>query len=690
MKKVIRSVPFKILCYLVTAAALLVFCASLFGNYLLSSMDSELFRKDFAAYYHEFMQEKVEEYVLQPDTMAKTTDFASSYTEDGYLVDFNRGELVKQFSSLDFIVKKKADGATVISNLKITADEQAMDWDYVIEAVAFVNENGEIFFSQNRTDYSIYDNYGTMDCILLMKLSLGNSHWDEIRVWDFGLRALSRYAELTPGLLVGSASIFLLFLILLLCGAARRPDTEEIILGPIARIPTDLFLVLVVLFYFVTFRILVQKWEYSAFVRALIWSGIGICVMPAIAMNMATRVKADTLYSNTVLGYIQSNHDKLLAGLGNLGKSISSIFFLVPFPWKAVFACLLAFSGNLWIILRYRENPEKLVFGSVAWNVVLLFCAFYIIAQLRKLQNSAQHFAEGNLNQQVELTGMMGDFRKTAENMNSIANGMSVAVKEQVKSERMKTELITNVSHDIKTPLTSIINYAALVGECYDRPETVKEYSEVLLRQSERMKRLLEDLVEAAKLTSGTLDVNPEPCVAAVFLEQACGEFEDRLQKSQLTLVMECPENEIYILADGRRMWRIFDNLLSNICKYSQPGTRVYLSLTEEDEQAVFTFKNVSKCELNVSEEELMERFVRGDQSRTTEGNGLGLSIAKSLAELQGGLLKISIDGDLFKATLRFPSLSELDIAVIEEEKARKAEAGKESAEEKDSKDLSK
>ena len=230
-----------------------------------------------------------------------------------------------------------------------------------------------------------------------------------------------------------------------------------------------------------------------------------------------------------------------------------------------------------------------------------------------------------------------------------------MAVEERLKSERMKTELITNVSHDLKTPLTSIINYASLIGEQKCENQTIMEYSKVLVRQSERLKRLIEDLVEASKASTGNLEVNLTDCEASVFVTQASGEYEEKLKNNDLTLVVDLPEKELHILSDGRRMWRIFDNLMNNICKYSQKGTRVYLSLQQIGEDAVFIFKNTSSAQLNMSEEELMERFTRGDSSRNTEGNGLGLSIAKSMAKIQNGELKLMIDGDLFKAILSFP-----------------------------------
>ena len=237
----------------------------------------------------------------------------------------------------------------------------------------------------------------------------------------------------------------------------------------------------------------------------------------------------------------------------------------------------------------------------------------------------------------------------------------------------MKTELITNVTHDIKTPLTSIINFSDLLEKelcsVYETPigevssitietekvERIQEYFSILHQDSERLKHLIEDLLEVSKASTGNLDIYLEPCDTAMMLAQAAVEYEQRLESAGLTLLTKQPKQAIYIMADSRRLWRIFDNLLNNICKYSHSGTRVYLTLEEENDFAVITFKNISHTPLDVAPDELMERFVRGDTSRHTEGNGLGLSIAKSLTELQKGTMDLAIDGDLFKATLRFP-----------------------------------
>lgn len=249
---------------------------------------------------------------------------------------------------------------------------------------------------------------------------------------------------------------------------------------------------------------------------------------------------------------------------------------------------------------------------------------------------------------------MFWDFKKHGENLNRIGEGIARAVDERTKSERFKTELITNVSHDIKTPLTSIINYVDLLEKEELENPPAREYVEVLNRQSHRLKKLIEDLMEASKASTGNLAVNMECCEAGVFLMQVLGEYEEKIGLANLELVTRTAEEPIYIMVDGRHFWRVIDNLMSNVCKYAQPGTRVYIDLLATTTEVCFIFRNTSKYQLNITGEELMERFVRGDSSRNTEGSGLGLNIAKSLTELMGGKLVLVIDGDLFKIILGF------------------------------------
>lgn len=275
-------------------------------------------------------------------------------------------------------------------------------------------------------------------------------------------------------------------------------------------------------------------------------------------------------------------------------------------------------------------------------KAVILFAGGEILIQMKRLQEGGKHIAEGDMDYQIDTEHMLPALKEHAADLNRINEGVSKAVNEKMKSERFKTELITNVSHDIKTPLTSIINYVDLLEKEEIPNENAKEYLEVLERQSARLKKLIEDLIEASKASSGSLSVNLEKLEAGVFLVQTVGEFKEKTEKNKLDLQIKKPGEPIYIMADGRHFWRVIDNLMNNICKYAQPETRVYINLEQTGEKVQITFRNTSRYPLNISSEELMERFVRGDSSRNTEGNGLGLSIAGSLMELMHGKIDFS------------------------------------------------
>ena len=333
------------------------------------------------------------------------------------------------------------------------------------------------------------------------------------------------------------------------------------------------------------------------------------------------------------------------------------IFILqgIPIVWKSTLILLAGIIINFIIVVMicssYNEPALFLWFIGAA---VTLAAGIYIALCMRKLREAAHRLAEGDLEYQVDKKGLFLDLAKHAEDLNSIGQGMSRAVEEKMKSERFKTELITNVSHDIKTPLTSIINYVDLLKKEEIDNDRAVEYIEVLDRQSSRMKKLIEDLVEASKAATGAMKLNLEKCQVDVLMMQVAGEYKEKAEKAELSIISRQPDKKIEIIADGRSMWRIFDNLMNNICKYSQSGTRVYQILEQHGDKAVITYKNTSRYELDITAEELMERFVRGDKSRSTEGSGLGLSIAKNLTELNGGTFDISIDGDLFKIVMKF------------------------------------
>jgi len=465
-----------------------------------------------------------------------------------------------------------------------------------------------------------------------------------------------RYWGVLLTVICGVASLVLL--IFLMCAAGHRAGSENIVPGPMTKIPFDIFSaasagIIILLWYFVAaFR---NNYSAVALYAEIIIAAaiITLSVVTGYCISFAIRVKLGKWWQNTVI-YI------ILHWLFGLIKKffygIANFFRNLPLIWKTVLTLMILSAFSL-IIILYPNTDTRVSCWLIA-TVIVLTVVSNIAISLRKLQEGGRKIANGDMSYRVNTEHMFRDFKQHGENLNSIGLGMTRAVDERMKSERMKTELITNVSHDIKTPLTSIINYVDLISKEKSCNEKISEYVEVLSRQSVRLKKLIDDLVEASKASTGSIDVSLRPCDIGVMLAQTAGEYETKLHDSLLELIITKPDTPVMVMADGRLLWRVFDNLMNNICKYAQPDTRVYLGLKMTDGKVHVSFKNVSKYPLNISADELMERFVRGDSSRHTEGSGLGLSIARSLTELQKGKLELSIDGDLFKVDILFPPMS--------------------------------
>lgn len=347
---------------------------------------------------------------------------------------------------------------------------------------------------------------------------------------------------------------------------------------------------------------------------------------------------------------IQSVFEKLKGTLGRIWHSLCDMASRMDVMWTGMLwgVCIIA---AFWII---GMSSEQYIFATLLAIGALVGLA-WVLSQLSRLIEGAKHLSEGDLSYKIDTAHLHGPFRRNADMLNRISSGCAVEVERRMKSEHLKTELLTNVSHDIKTPLTSIINYVDLLKKTDPQPKEAREYADVLERQSNRLKKLLEDLIEASKASTGNITVELAPTDAAELLRQAVGEYSERLTAQSLETVLRIGGESCTITADGRLLWRVFDNLLGNVVKYAMPGTRVYLDLTEQGGQSSIVVKNISREALNIDTDELMERFVRGDASRATEGSGLGLSIARSLTECMGGRFELSVDGDLFKVTLRFP-----------------------------------
>ena len=437
--------------------------------------------------------------------------------------------------------------------------------------------------------------------------------------------------------------------VFLICSAAHRSGTEDCVLLRQDKIPYDLYLPSAILLGTGLCAMLVECVAYELnTVKAVAAALIMAClagVFMALCMTTAAQIKTGTLFKNTLIY-------RLCTGVG---MGANSMLSSISGAWRFS----LAFAGYLLInaLLSYRffTRGGFLAFLLlIAVNGGALYFLLNMIRQMRTLSAAGQAMANGDLSYCVDTSDMKREFREHGENLNSIGRGMAIAVNERMKSERFKTELITNVSHDLKTPLTSIVTYIDLLQKEDIQDEKAKEYIDTIARQSKKLKKLTEDLIDASKASSGALNVNMERVNISELLRQSSAEYGERMEAVNITPVVNMPEEDIHVRADGRLLWRVVENLLQNICKHGMPGTRAYLEARTENGRAVVSFKNISQQQLNIPVEELLERFVQGDESRSRGGSGLGLSIAESLTELMKGKLKLSLDGDLFKVELWF------------------------------------
>ena len=464
---------------------------------------------------------------------------------------------------------------------------------------------------------------------------------------------------LTLALALAAASAGLL--IVLLWASGRGPEGEEAVLPWPERIYTEAWALLLA---GGTVLLLVLLTEYeSNWIWAVYRADSGqldtLCIAGTAAITAWVLLAAMLLRTVTVRLRLRAlaRTTLLCRVVSFLWRRLSVFIRELPLTWKTLLCFLLYLAAifaadHLWPLRYWYPLPGAVV------NLTVLMGLCWWSAGFGRVRKGTEIIAAGNLNHQIETAHLPADLKGHAEALNNISGGLTTAVNEQMKSERFKAELITNVTHDLKTPLTSIINYVNLLKTTDQTDPRAQTYIEVLDRKSLRLKKLTEDLVEASKASTGVLAVNREKIGMAQLLDQALGEYEEKLEEKRLAVVRTVPEGESYVYADGRHLWRVIDNLLSNCAKYALEGTRVYIELVRGKGTVSLSVKNISREALNVPPERLMERFVRGEESRSTEGSGLGLSIARSLTELQGGTFELAVDGDLFKAVVTLPQSS--------------------------------
>ena len=478
--------------------------------------------------------------------------------------------------------------------------------------------------------------------------------WQNSR-YDFQVGLIRLVAAYMGGgalivLLILFSAAALTLLVFLLRAAGHREGSDTIVLNRIDRLPFDLYtliLLVLALFYSLLFR--------STEMRAL---GLLLFLVFGLLwlLSFAARVKTEKWWENSYCWKYSRPGTNFLK---KLGRSLRDLFRSLPLVWRTFLVTAGLFLLNLIVFLCNMNHTGWFLIFFLFESVILLPIVLVMSVSLERLRKSCEKLADGDLSHQADTGFFFWEFRKFAETINRLGSGLSKAVEERMKSERFKTELITNVSHDLKTPLTSIINYVNLLKKEEPESETVREYVEVIDRQSAKLKKLTSDLLEASKASAGTLPVKLEPCEVGVLLEQTVGEYQEKMKAQNLELVLDQPEEPVWIMADGEHLWRVFENLLGNILHYSLEQTRVYLSLRHDGQSVSIVFRNISRDPLNVPGDELMERFVRGDRSRNSEGSGLGLSIANSLMTLQNGKMELVIDGDLFKVVLTFPEIDQ-------------------------------
>ena len=529
----------------------------------------------------------------------------------------------RELSSCQLVVSDPDTGETYLANFDLTEGDKPL------------YDTQELYVYHLSASTSLSAIQVAITATLLEKSGQAPSYSYLVCSWLLAHTGLAIFLTVLCGLLTLFCFCFSM------ASAGHWQNHEGIHLTWLDKIPADVWIIALPSAFFIGWDTFYSEWGRVLFCAALIpVTLLFLCVF-------AAQCKAGTVIRGSLTARVLRLLWRILRGVTLwLWRIVTGI----PLVWKtALVTAALAF---LEFILYVSPSRDPLF---LVVKVLEILAVLAIALNLRTLEKNGKQLSEGDLSTPVDTKRLFGAFRRYGQAMNRLQSGMESAVQEQMRAERMKTELITNVSHDIKTPLTSIVNYVDLLKKEDIPSPAAREYITVLDRQSKRLKKLTEDLVEASKASSGALPVDLQPTDVSVLFSQITGEYQDRLADCHLTLVTQPPAGQPVVLADSKLLSRVMDNLVSNICKYAMPETRVYVSGVTADGQMTMSFKNVSRAELNISPDELMERFVRGDTSRHTEGSGLGLSIARSLVQLMGGTFRLSIDADLFRADVTLP-----------------------------------
>lgn len=641
MKKIIGNTAIKILAVTLSFIVFFTMLVSVAGSVIM--LFSDFYTRDFATLEENIMEDLArDEMFYLIERYSSSEKHVESYYEDKnilyHIKNTHTGEITSNFSGQEYIAAystsefiyryiNKFDGSIY--------DDDAVGYDYENNHYYHYATNIEVYETTQKAEFTIYipcDMQFTDRFFLVDKLiNIGYNN---------------RYTF-----------VFLAFISLALCiviysylfiTVGHHSDTKDIKVAMVNNIPADILSVIVFFVYFCGIWLLTEL--YGLAITVVLGSLILIALYFGALwylLSITVQVKAKKIFKHTFLYWLFSQLKKLGGIVKHIYKNFATVY-KVALVIGVFWVFILVFMG-----LNAYEN-DNLIIGFIIISVIESIILILVAIAFQRVKRGGEKIVNGDLENKIDTAYMFGDIKDFAESLNNINRGLQTAIDDKMRSERFKTELITNVSHDIKTPLTSIVNYVDLIKKEDCDNQKINEYIEVLDRQSNRLKKLIEDLVEASKASTGNLSVEFEKCNLSVLINQAVGEFSEKLETKDLRVVQTIENHDVCIMADGRRLWRVFDNLLNNICKYAMSGTRVYIDLMIDNGKAVITFRNISELPISLSSDDLTERFVRGDRSRNTEGSGLGLSIAKSLTELQNGSFEISTDGDLFKAKLTF------------------------------------
>ena len=481
-----------------------------------------------------------------------------------------------------------------------------------------------------------------VNCIIELKIYVPCDVYED-SLWKMysDYRQYRHYKYLIPEITLALIIAGILVAVFLFSSAGHDYGQDGITLNLLDRMPFDLFTAFMVMID-IGLGMILQDISPSIYDMAEISVFVVVIALMCMVvlfwlLSAVKRIKAATLIRNNVTYHVL--------------HFIYYLFVNLRMVWKIVL--IMAIYG-LFIIICINDSSDASTAIAVVGSLLLAMPILLWFIHADIVREKTEAVAGGDMTQKIDISHMHGALKKHADNINSIQDGIQLAVAREMKSEHLKTELITNVSHDIKTPLTSIINYVDLLQQEHTEEEE-KQYLEVLQRQSSRLKKLIEDLIEASKASTGNINADITTINVSEIISQSISEYREKFDENNLEVIITQDRENLQVKADGNLLWRVLNNLYNNICKYAQPNTRVYVNVREEDRNVIIEIKNISREMLNISADELMERFVRGDSSRHTEGSGLGLNIARSLMDVMKGSLDLSIDGDLFKSEITIP-----------------------------------